>query len=442
MVQSTVNSVGPVHAALSRAVSDRPKRLLICGMNYAPEPIGVGRYTGDLGAYLSQQGNEVAVVTAVPHYPGWAVRDGYRNRYSTEYVSAVRVARCPLLLKSEMRGIWRTLAPLSFALSSAPVVVWRILTWRPDTVLCVVPSLLSAPAALLAAKLVGARTVLHVQDLEIDAAFAVGHLRGGLFKKLICRFEKALISAFDFVITISSAMRIKLEAKGIEADRVGVIRNWVDLENIRVLASSSLYRRELGIAERDFVVQYAGNIGVKQALPIVLGAAARLVSRPNIVFVIAGEGPEKARLEATYGHLPNVRFTGLQPEARLCEFLNLADLHVIPQAADAADLVLPSKLGGMLASGKPVLAMAEPGTELAEFLRDAAIIIPPGDSAALVAAIEAQAAAPISCLCRGKAAALTTQLDRRKNLAAFSAALFPVATIVRGGCTSYATREG
>ena len=80
-------------------------------------------------------------------------------------------------------------------------------------------------------------------------------------------------------------------------------------------------------------------------------------------------------------------FLPLQPEARLCELLNLADLHVLPQRADTADLVLPSKLGGMLASGKPILVQAAPGTELWTFLEGAARRVPPGHDAALAAAI-------------------------------------------------------
>ena len=88
---------------------------------------------------------------------------------------------------------------------------------------------------------------------------------------------------------------------------------------------------------------------------------------------IAGEGPEKARLQLEYGHLPNVMFPASNPKNVSGEFPNLADLHILPQTADAEDLVLPSKLGGMLASGKPCLVMAGPGSELAEFVADAAL---------------------------------------------------------------------
>jgi colanic acid biosynthesis glycosyl transferase WcaI len=182
-------------------------------------------------------------------------------------------------------------------------------------------------------------------------------------------------------------MRDRLESKGVAGRKLSVIRNWVDIEKIRPVSGDNPYRRELNLPADCFIVQYAGNIGAKQALDVVLEAASRLQGTDRIVFVIAGEGPEKARLQLEYGHLPNVLFLGLQPEERLCEFLNLADLHILPQTADAEDLVLPSKLGGMLASGKPCLVMAGPGSELAEFVADAALRVPPGEPQRLAAEI-------------------------------------------------------
>lgn len=168
-------------SAKAARTSPVPSRVLIYGMNYAPELIGCGRYTGEIGAYLAAEGAAVEVVTTPPHYPEWqAARPHRALAWTVERRGRERISRCPILLRREMRGIWRMLAPLSFALSSAPVALWRILTTRPEVVLVVEPTLFAAPAALLGAWLVGARTVLHVQDLEIDAAFAVGHLKGGL----------------------------------------------------------------------------------------------------------------------------------------------------------------------------------------------------------------------------------------------------------------------
>ena len=363
-------------------------RILLYGMNFSPEPVGIGRYSGEIATYLAKAGHDVAVVTTPPHYPGWAVSPPHHaGRWSRERESGVDVSRCPVAVRRKMGGIWRVLAPLSFALSSLPVVVWTILRRRPDVVLCVEPTLFAAPAALAAAKLVGARSVLHVQDLEIDAAFAVGHLKGRRLQRFAASFERVLMRRFDRVVAISVAMRDRVLDKGVRPERATLIRNWVDLGEIRPLGRPSLYRAELGLSADRTVVLYAGSIGSKQALEVVLDAAEALQGEPALTFVIAGDGPAKDRLVARYGALPNVRFLPIQPEARLCELLNLADIHVLPQHGGIADLVLPSKLGGMLASGKRLLVTADPGTELHGFLDGVATLVPAGDSRGLADAL-------------------------------------------------------
>lgn len=406
--------------APTRTTVPMTQRVFIYGLNFAPELTGVGRYTGEIAAYLSKQGANVEVVTAVPHYPGWAVAGSYRNRYSRETGPGMRITRCPLLLKREMHGIWRLLAPLSFALTSGPIALWRILKFRPDAVLCVEPTLFSAPVAALAAKIVGAKTILHVQDLEVDAAFATGHLRSGFARKFFYGIERLILRGFDSVVTISDRMRDRLKAKGVSPGRLAIVRNWVDLDRIKPLLGPSLYRRELGLADDAFVALYAGNIGPKQALPAVLDTAERLASDRDVVFVIAGEGPAKRRLLEQYGHLPNVRFIPVQPEERFCDLLNLADVHLLPQDGAAEDFVFPSKLGAMLASGKPCIVTATPGSELFEFLGDGALVVPPGDSRAVGDAIE-QIKRQRDRIFLGCNSRRIAALDARQNLAAFAA---------------------
>jgi len=206
------------------------RRLLIHAINYAPEFIGCGKYTAELASFLRSRQHQIEVVTAPPHYPGWRVRPPYRSlAYCYETIDGIEVTRCPMLMRADGRGVWRLLAPLSFAIASAPLIAWRILKFRPEVVLCVEPTLFSAPLALLAARLVGARTVLHVQDLEVDAAFGVGHVRGEALKWVALSGERLVLRSFDRLITISQKMRSALIAKGVEANRVQLLRNWVDV---------------------------------------------------------------------------------------------------------------------------------------------------------------------------------------------------------------------
>ncbi|WP_245291697.1 WcaI family glycosyltransferase [Methylosinus sp. R-45379] len=365
------------------------QKILIHAINFTPELIGCGKYTTELARYLESRGHEMEVVTAPPHYPGWFVRAPYRGGvYATEFVGAIRVTRCPIALRAGVPGLWRLLAPLSFAVSAAPAVAWRIICFRPDVVICIEPTLMSAPVALLAAKLVGARSLLHVQDLEVDAAFEVGPLNGGAVRKLANGVERWLLDGFDKIITISHKMNEALVVKRLSPGKISVLRNWVDTTAISPSPKAcSPFREELALPAGAFVVLYAGNLGPKQALEILIEAARRLASEHDIYYVVAGAGPMREALQRQSADLPNVRFLPIQPVERMNELLALADLHVLPQSKGAADLVLPSKLGGMLASGRPIIATADPDTELHDLLSDIALLTPSGDSEALAAGI-------------------------------------------------------
>jgi colanic acid biosynthesis glycosyl transferase WcaI len=164
--------------------------------------------------------------------------------------------------------------------------------------------------------------------------------------------------------------------------------NWVDTVTILPLPQMSPLRAELGIAAGEIVALYSGTMARKQGLEMLAEAAGRLAEHGRLRFVFCGEGPGKPGLATLTAHLANVRWVPLQPFARLNDLLNLADIHLLPQKAGAADLVMPSKLTGMLASGRPVVATARPGTQLADAVEGRGIVVEPGDASAFARAIE------------------------------------------------------
>jgi colanic acid biosynthesis glycosyl transferase WcaI len=137
------------------------------------------------------------------------------------------------------------------------------------------------------------------------------------------------------------------------------------------------------------VALYSGNMGAKQGLEMLGDVARRLADRQDIIFVLCGQGAARVSLESSCAGLDNVRFLDLQPLSELNELLNLADMHLLPQRADAADLVMPSKLTGMLASGRPVVAAAHPGTALAAAVQGCGVVVEPERAAAMADAIAA-----------------------------------------------------
>jgi colanic acid biosynthesis glycosyl transferase WcaI len=369
-------------------------RILIYGLNYAPELTGTGKYTAEMAEALAAQGHDVRVICAPPYYPEWKVGEGYRSwLHRTETIRGVRVFRAPLWVPKEPNGKKRMLHLASFALSSLPALAMHAF-WRPEVVMTIAPSLANAPGALALARLTGARSWLHIQDYEVDAAFDLGLLKSDRAKRTACKIESRLLKRFDVVSSISDKMVERAIRKGVSRTNAFLLPNWVDTSAIFPLDRPSEFRRELGIAEHAKVVLYSGNMGAKQGLEIVAEAAAALKERDDIAFVFCGNGATKADLQKRCAKLGNVRFMSLQPIERLNELLNLADIHVLPQRGDVADLVMPSKLTGMFASARAVIAMAQEKTELHNAVFNRGEVIKPENVEALVGAIEKLVANP------------------------------------------------
>ena len=367
-------------------------RVLLYGINYAPELTGIGKYTGEMAEWLAAQGGaRVTVVTAPPYYPAWRIAAPYRGyAYRRERLRGVDVVRCPVFVPRRATGPMRLLHLASFALSSLPVLLWRAIRERPQVIVVIEPPLFSAPAAWLAARLAGADVWLHVQDFEVDAAFELGLLPGRI-RRVAESCERWLMRRFDRVTTISSRMLDRLLAKRVPKSRASLFANWVDLEQIRPLAEHAARR-----ATGETVVLYSGNMGRKQGLETVLRAAELLrdAGELRLKFVLCGDGVARMELERAAVALPNVTFRPLVPADQLNRLLNEADIHVLPQRADAEDLVFPSKLTNMLASGRPVVATASAGTQIATLLEGCGLTVPPQDPAALAAALRSLADDP------------------------------------------------
>ena len=353
--------------------------ILILSINYRPELTGVGKYSGEMAEWLVARGHEVRVVTAPPYYPQWSVLDAYSAwKYCRETLGGVNVWRCPLWVPSNPSGLKRILHLASFAVSSFPVMFLQ-LTWRPNLILVIEPPLFCAPTSLFVSRFCRAHSWLHIQDFEVDAAFDLGVLSSPRLRRLVLKVDSWLMSKFDRVSTISTHMINRLQTKSIPSEKQILFPNWVDIEHIYPIKSPSEFRGQLDISASSIVFLYSGNMGVKQGLEVVIEAARQLADRKEIVFVMCGHGAAYSRLRNLADGLENIHWLALQPLNKLNELLNLADIHLLPQRADAADLVMPSKLTGMLASGKPVLATVDSNTQIAAVLDGAGVIVPPDD---------------------------------------------------------------
>jgi colanic acid biosynthesis glycosyl transferase WcaI len=195
------------------------------------------------------------------------------------------------------------------------------------------------------------------------------------------------MNGFDRVSTISNEMMRLLLDKGIRDEKSIFFPNWVDTKEIKPIITNSVnvvienqYRIKFNLPIDSVVLLYSGNIGEKQGIDIVIESARKLQSMTKIKFIICGAGSGYAKLKNLAEGLPNILWLPLQPKRHLNELLNMADIHLLPQIATYADLVMPSKLLGIFASGRPVIACAEKGSALYEVVDNNGINVKLGNA--------------------------------------------------------------
>ena len=368
-------------------------RISVISINYAPERTGIGVYTAGMAESLAARGHEVVVHSGFTYYPEWEKPSGDRGRlYRRESIKGVDLRRSYLYVPRRPTALKRIIHEFSFVLTAS---ITYLLAPRADRTIIVLPPLALGFAIALIARLKGSPTILHVQDLQPDAAVELGMLKPGLLTRLLYMLERLNYRLADRISTISEGMRRKILGKGVPTEKTILFRNWANDDTVRPGDRLTPLRAEWGLTADDFVVLYSGNLGRKQGLDSLLDAAALLRDRPALKFVIVGNGAEQPDLVAKAGAmgLSNVMFQPLQPIERLSELLATADVSVIPQKRAVTDIVLPSKLCNILASARPVVAAAPPTSDLAMILRegDCGILVEPEDATQMADGIRALA---------------------------------------------------
>lgn len=351
-------------------------RFMLYSLNYSPELTGIGKYNGEMCAELVKRNLEVTAVVAPPYYPEWQVHKPYRKYlYQKQVNQGVNLVRCPLYVPRNVTTVKRLIHLGSFAFSSSFALLSQLFS-KPDIIVLVQPTLFCAPFALLYAKLTGAKCIMHIQDYEVDAMLGLGLLGEGSktqeskenskVLKLIKKIECWLTKRFDAVSTISLSMIENAKAKGVDKEKIIYFPNWSDTEFVTPTSCGRALKQAWGFNSSDKIILYAGNIGKKQGLELVLQAAQNFSDYGHIKFVLVGAGAHVEHLKslAKDMQLHNVFFKPLQAWERVPEMLALADVHLVVQNKGAADAVLPSKLTNILSAGGHALVTAEKNTEL------------------------------------------------------------------------------
>lgn len=362
-------------------------QILILGINYFPERTSVAPFTTGLSEHLAAQGHTVRVVTAFPYYPEWRIWEEYRGRFTQkEARNGVEVHRVRHYIPGRPSSLMeRLLHDFSF---TAAALSAGLAVGNCDVIYCSCPPPALALAAYFLSRIKNVPYVIKLTDLASDAALATGILREGILVQCARGLEKLVYRQAEAVVCLCEDFREKLAESGISAERLHLIPDWGDTEAILPCPSDGSFRKANRIAPEKFVVLHTGNMGKKQNLVNMVRAGALSKGDPNLLWVIVGEGEERALVasEIKSCGIDNVLLLPLQPVEGLCQLYAAADVLLLNQKAAVKDAVIPSKLLTYMASGQPVLAAVNSNSVASRLVRDArcGAVVKPEDPAGLV----------------------------------------------------------
>lgn len=362
----------------------------ICFFNrsYWPDVAATGQLLTELAEDLSgRHGWEVAVVAG--RAPGAAAPNGSRWAPVTEERRhRVRIFRANGTTFAPQRFAGRAANYLTYFVSAC-LAGLRIP--RSDVVVALTDPPIIGLAALVTARLSGARFVFLCEDVFPEVAALLEDFRSEFVNRLLDRLNRLLLRRADAVVALGARMKQRLvEEKGAPAGRVHVIANWADCAAIVPGPKDGPFARAHGLSDR-FVLMHSGNVGLSQSLETLLDTAVLLKDDPSIAIVIVGDGTKRAALEARAVRegLTNVRFLPYQPKAALAESFAAADVFLVSLLPGLEGYIVPSKVYGILAAGRPFIAAVEPGCEAGVIACDemCGLVVPPANPAALAAAV-------------------------------------------------------
>jgi len=338
-------------------------RVIVWGINYAPEITGIAPHNVALCEFLQRYGHDVEMVTTFAYYPAWRKRPEDRHLLCrTDRINDVPVHRCWHFVPRRVFAWKRIVHEATFVLISTMRI---LLLPRPDVYVVVSPPLLLGTAGWVVATLKRAPFIFHVQDLQPDAAVGLGMLRTGLFTRALYWLEAFAYKHATRVSGISWEIVDAFRGKGVPDRKLILFPNAVVLPADTDIPVRGKFRAKHHFAADDFLAVYAGNLGVKQGLDILLDAADLLGAGKKIRIVIAGDGTAREELEKEIRDRNNMSMLPLQYGTDYKELLVDADISLITQQGGSGNAFFPSKLLITLAYSCPVVTVADEESALA-----------------------------------------------------------------------------
>jgi colanic acid biosynthesis glycosyl transferase WcaI len=409
----------------------------ICFFNrsYWPDQAATGQLLTELAEDLvSRYGHDVTVVAGRPLNAATEDRAGWRGRLiGREAHQGVNIRRANGTRMRPARFVARA---ANYASYFAAATVASFGVDRPDVVVSLTDPPIVGLAALWTARRTGARFVYLCEDIFPEVATLIEDFRNDAVNASLDRVNRYLLRHADAIVALGDRMRRRLvEEKGADPARVHVIHNWADCDAILPGPRDNRFARAHGLVDR-FVVMHSGNVGLSQNLEVLIEAADRLRSKERLTIAIVGDGSKRRALEAMAAarRLDNVRFFPYQPKALLHESFASADAFVVSLKSGLEGFIVPSKVYGILAAGRPYIAAMDPSAEPAAIARESGcgLVAAPGDPAALADAIATLHDDPVATREMGvRARRVARQFDRRTAVQAYHELFERVAGIER-----------
>ncbi|MBT8144467.1 MAG: glycosyltransferase family 4 protein [Gammaproteobacteria bacterium] len=437
-------AVAPVSAASARLkLHHRPLRLLILSPHYPPDLASTGQLVEELAEDLAAAGHEPIVIASRPGYadeerpPYSLLTTERRNGVTIHWLGIPNYGR---------RGLWTRLLPFAGYLFGA--ALRGLFIRNVDVVFAQsTPPLLAGLLARLLSLGSRRQFVYNLQDVYPELGQALGVLGDGPLLRATAWVERRLRRSADVLAVISDDMR----ARCLDADpalaNIVVQNNWADAEAVFPVApADNAFLRQHGLRGK-FVVMYSGNLGRAHDCEILPQIAAGVADLDDIELVIIGAGPGKAIVEDEVARqqLRNVTLLPYQDKSRLHESLSAADVAIVLQREPTRGLVVPSKVYGVMASGRATIAAVPADSEVADVVvnENAGIVVAPGDTDAVIAAIRQLHADRDRCRRYGRngRAAIVERYDRTHAATAYESLFTRIATPprTRSSSTSRAT---
>ena len=349
---------------------------LFFSLNYHPEIVGVGKYSGEFVKKLCDDGHEVSVICGTPHYPIGFDYGKHKNNFTKFKEANLQVLRVPVLFSKKSGGLFRILSQVLstiFILYHLP----SILSKRYDVTVLIAPSLINATIAIPIAFLRSQNFWLHFHDFEVEAAVELKILKKKSVITIARLFDRWVTKYADIVSCVSQTMLNRIRQLHPKSNNLILFRNWSDPCSLEkyLVTDRCKARIELGLPENKKILLYSGSLASKQGTDLFALMYELTKKDQNYFLVICSSGTGVLTLRRKLHLVHNVKFMELLPEEDFIKLMQVVDLHLLPQQDSLSAFLLPSKLNTMLLCGQPIVTNCCADSELGRIISDSGIFV-------------------------------------------------------------------